>query len=88
VSRILHPWRLAASTPQPSKEVEGQLQAELKAIDTLLEPNGLALKKDPWDTVRKQRAGLSALVDFGWQTGPPDVEQMTMPPRWTQGADE
>src|SRR5215831_3629157 len=34
VSRILHPWRLADSTRQTSKEVEEQLGAELEAIET------------------------------------------------------
>jgi IclR helix-turn-helix domain len=34
LSRILHPWRLADSTRQTSKEVEEQLGAELEAIET------------------------------------------------------
>src|SRR5262252_224307 len=34
VSRLLHPWRLADSTRQTSKEVEEQLGAELEAIET------------------------------------------------------
>ena len=46
VSRILHPWRLLDSIRQTSKEVEEQLGAELKAIETLLETNGLPMKKD------------------------------------------
>src|SRR5262249_49586842 len=37
LSRILHPWRLADSTRQTSKEVEEQLGSELEAIGTLLE---------------------------------------------------
>ena len=41
VSRVLHPWRLLDSTRQTSQEVEEQLRAELKAIETLLETNGL-----------------------------------------------
>jgi hypothetical protein len=65
LSRILHPWRLADSTHQTSKEVEEQLRAEPKAIETLLETNVLAMKKDTLDKVRKQLAGISALVDFG-----------------------
>src|SRR4051812_29108299 len=35
LSRILHPWRLADSIRQTSREVEEQLRAELKAIKTL-----------------------------------------------------
>ena len=65
LSRILHPWRLADATRQTSKEVEEQLGTELEAIETLLEANGLPMKKDTLDKVRKQLAGISALVDFG-----------------------
>src|SRR5438128_1834441 len=63
VSRILHPWRLADSIRQTSKEAEEQLRAELLAIETLLETNELPMKKDTLDKVRKQLAGISALVD-------------------------
>ena len=62
-----HPWRLADSIRQTSKEVEEQLRAELKAIQTLLETNGLPMKKT-LDKVRKQLVGISALVDFWRQT--------------------
>jgi hypothetical protein len=58
VSRILHPWRLADSTRQTSKEVEEQLRAELEALETLLATNGLPMKKDTLDKVRKQLAGI------------------------------
>jgi len=88
LSRILHPWRLAGSIRQTSKEVEAQLRAELKAIETLLETNGLPMKKDTWDKVRKQLVGISALVDFWWQTVRQDVTQLAMTPRWTQWAEE
>ena len=87
VSRILHPWRLVDSTRQTSKKVEEQLHAELQALETLLETNGLPVKKGTLDKVRKQLAGVSALVDFWWQTVRQDLEQMAMTPRWTQWAD-
>jgi hypothetical protein len=87
LSRIMHPWRLVDSIRQTSKEVEEQLRAELKAIETLLESNGLPMKKDTLDKVRKQLAGISALVDFWWQTVRQDVVQMAMTPRWTQWAE-
>jgi hypothetical protein len=87
VSRILHPWRLADSTRQTSKEVEAQLGTELEAIETLLEANGLPMKTDTLDKVRKQLAGISALVDFWWQTVHQDLAQMAMTPKWTQWAD-
>jgi hypothetical protein len=88
VSRILHPWRLADSTRQTSEEVEEQLGTELEAIETLLEANGLPMKKGTVDKVRKQLAGISALVDFWWQTVHQDLVQMTMTPKWTQWVDE
>jgi hypothetical protein len=84
VSRILHPWRLADSTRQTSKEVEEQLRTELEAIETLLEANGLPMKKDTLAKVRKQLAGISALIDFWWQTVHQDLAQMAMTPKWTQ----
>ena len=87
LSRILHPWRLADSTRQTSKEVEEQLGAELEVIETLLETNGLPRKKDTLDKVQKQLTGISALVDFWWQTVRQDLEQMAMTPRWTQWAE-
>src|SRR5215470_2059537 len=88
VSRILHPWRLADVTCQTSKEVEEQLRAELEAIETLLETNGLPRKQNTLDKVRKQLAGLAALVDVWWQTVRHDLTQLAMTPRWTQWAED
>src|SRR5215813_4955 len=45
LSCILHPWRLANSIRQTSQVVEKQLGAEIQAIETLLETNGLPMKK-------------------------------------------
>ena len=87
VLRILHPWRLADATRQTSQEVEEQLGTELEAIETLLAANGLPMKKDTLAKVRKQRAGISALIDFWWQTGYQDLAQMAMTPRWSQWTD-
>jgi hypothetical protein len=88
LSRILHPWRLVDSIRQTSKEVEEQLRAELLAIETLLETNGLPRKKDTLAKVRKQLAGIAALVDLWWQTVRQDLTQLAMTPRWTQWAEE
>jgi hypothetical protein len=84
LSRLLHPWRLADSTRQGSKAVEEQVHVELLAIETLLETNGLPVKKDTLEKVRKQLAGICVLVDFWWQTVCQDLEQMAMTPRWEQ----
>jgi hypothetical protein len=88
VSRRLHPWRLADSIRQTSQEVEEQLRAELKAIKTLLETNGLPIKQATLDKVQKQLAGISALVDVWWQTVRQDLTQLAMTPRWTQWAED
>lgn len=88
LSRILHPWQLLDSTRQTSKEIEEQLRAELLAIETLLETNGLPMKKDTLDKVRKQLAGIAALVDVWWQTVRQDLTQLAMTPRWTQWAED
>jgi hypothetical protein len=88
LSRILHPWRLSDSMRQTSQAVEEQLRAELQTIETLLETNGLPMKKATLDKVRKQIAGISALVDFWWQTVRQDLTQLAMTPKWTQWAEE
>jgi Family of unknown function (DUF6399)/IclR helix-turn-helix domain len=88
VSRLLHPWRLLASIRQTSKEVEEQLRAELKAIEALLETNGLPMKQDTVDKVRTQRAGIAALVDLWWQTVRQDLTHLAMTPRWPQWAED
>jgi hypothetical protein len=64
------------------------LRAELKAIKTLLETNGLPMKQNTLDKVQKQLAGISTLVDVWWQTVRQDLTQLAMTPRWTQWAEE
>jgi uncharacterized protein DUF6399/IclR-like helix-turn-helix domain-containing protein len=88
LSRIMHPWRLVDATCQTSQEVERQLHVELQALETLLVANGLPVKKSTLDKVRKQLVGVSALVDFWWQTVRQDLEQIAMTPRWTTWAEE
>ena len=46
------------------------------------------MKKNILDKVRKQLAGVSALVDFWWQTVWHDLAHMALPPRWKQWVDE
>ena len=87
LSCILYPWRLLDSIRQTSKAVEEQLGAELQAIETLLGTNGLPMKKDTLAKVQRQLAGISALVDFWWQTVRQDLTQLAMTPRWTQWAE-
>jgi Family of unknown function (DUF6399) len=76
------------STRQTSQEVERQLQAEIAALATLIDPHELPVKHSALDKVRTQLPGVSALVDFWWQTVWRDVEHMALPPRWKQWVDE
>jgi hypothetical protein len=50
--------------------------------------NGVPVKKGILDKVRKQLAGVSALVDFWWQTVRQDLAHIAMPPRWTTWVEE
>ena len=79
LSLTVHPWRLLAATRQTSQEVERQLQAEIAALATLIDTNGLPGKQSVLDKVRKQLTGVSALVDFWWQTVWHDVEHIALP---------
>jgi hypothetical protein len=88
VSLIVHPWRIFNSTPQTSQEVERWLHAEIDAIQALIETNGLPAKKKALEKVRKQLAGLSALVDFWWQRVWHDVQQVALTPMWKSWVDE
>jgi hypothetical protein len=54
----------------------------------LLDTHGLPVKKATLEKVRKQLAGVSALIDFWWQTVWQDLEHMAMPPRWTHWVEE
>jgi hypothetical protein len=67
LSLLVHLWRLLDATRQTSADVERQLRAEIMAIETLLETHALPVKKKALDKVRKQLAGLSAVVDVWWQ---------------------
>ena len=88
LSLTLHPWRLVDLTRQSSQEVEHRLQAAVTALETVIATQGLPTKKTTWDKVRKQLAGVSALVDLWWQTVGRDVEQLALSPRWHQWVEE
>jgi hypothetical protein len=87
LSLSIHPWRLLDATRQTSNEVERQLHAEIAALATLIEANGLPVKESALDKVRKQLTGVSALVDFWWQTVWRDLAQMALSARWKQWVD-
>jgi hypothetical protein len=64
------------------------LQAEIAALETLMETNGLPVKKSVLDKVRKQLTGVSALVDFWWQMVEQDLGQVALTPRWKEWVEE
>jgi len=88
VSLLVHPWRLFDSTRQTSQDVERQLHAEIEAIETLVETHGLPVKKKAVDKVRKQLAGLCALVDFWWQGVWRDMQPIALTPMWRRWIEE
>ncbi len=88
VSLLVHPWRLCNSTPQTSQEVERRLHAEIDAITAFIATHGLPAKQKAVDKVRKQLAGVSALVDLWWQRVWHDVQQVAMTPMWQRWVDE
>jgi hypothetical protein len=89
LSLLLYPWCLVDSTRQRSQEVERQLQAEIAALERLLQTHGLPLQTKALDKVRKQLAGVSALVDVWWQRVWQDVQhQVDLTPAWRQWIEE
>jgi hypothetical protein len=88
LSLILHPWGLVDATRHTSQEVERQLHAEVAALEMGLETQGVPVKKTALEKVRKQLAGVSALVDLWWQRVGHDLEPMALTPRWTPWVDE
>jgi hypothetical protein len=88
LSLILHPWSLLDSTRQTSTEVECRLKVEVTALETLIATHGLPAKDDTLTKVRKQLAGISALVDFWWQTVEHDLEDIALTSSWKDWVDE
>ncbi len=85
LSLLMHPWRVADATRQTSHDVAYQMQAEVAALEALVDTHGLPRKKSALDKVRRQLAGLAALVDAWWQEVWHDVEaQVSLTPEWRQ----
>lgn len=85
LSLIMHPWRVADSACQTSQDVECQMHAEVAALEALVDTHGLPRKKNALDKVRRQLAGIAALVDAWWQEVWHDVEaQVALTPEWRQ----
>jgi len=87
LSLILPPWNLLDSVRPTSTEVERRLRAEVTALETLMATHGLPAKDDTLAKVRKQLAGVSALIDFWWQRVERDGEDMALGSSWTHWVD-
>jgi len=85
---LLHPWGLCDSRRQTSAEAERQVHAELRAIEELVETQGLPVKKKAVDKVRKQLVGVCALVDFWWQGVWHDLQPIALTPMWKRWVEE
>jgi hypothetical protein len=58
-------------------------------VEELMEERGVPVKKNASDKVRKQLAGVSALVDVWWQRVWQDVQQqVALTPAWTGWIEE
>jgi hypothetical protein len=85
----VHPWRVTDSMPQSAHEVEAQRTAEVAALQALLETQGLPVKKTVLDKVRKQLAGLAAVIDVWWQQVRQDVPNpIVLTPIWASWVEE
>ena len=74
LSLILHPFRVADSTPQTSDQVESRLHAAVEAIEALPRRHQLPARHAAMKKVRKQFPALAALVDFWWEGVWQDLE--------------
>lgn len=88
LSLILHPWNLVDALRQTATEVECRLRAEVTALETLMDTHEFAAKGDTLTKVRKQLAGVSALIDLWWQRVEHDLEEMALSARWKHWVDE
>ena len=61
---------------------------EIAALEALVATAGLPVKKQAVDKVRKQLAGVSALVDWWWQGVGHDVQHMALTPMWQRWMEE
>jgi hypothetical protein len=63
----MHSFDLNASTVQTSKQVESRLQAEVAAIEAVVQEHELPARPEAMQKVYKQLPVFAALVDFWWQ---------------------
>ncbi len=86
LSLIMHPFEIDESTAQTANQVASRLQAEVMAIEALVQEHDLPARPDAMKKVYKQLPVLAALVDFWWQGVEDDLEPMGLSPAWRQWA--
>jgi len=88
LSLAMHPFDIDESKMQSSKQVQSRLQAEVSAIEAVVQEHDLPARPEAMNKVNKQLPVLAALVDFWWQGVEADLEPMELSPTWHQWACE
>jgi hypothetical protein len=88
LSLPLHPFCIAASTPQTSTQVASQLHAAIEAIEGVAKRQQLPARARAMQKVRKQIPALAALVDYWWEGVEHDLEHAAISAPWRHWAKE
>jgi hypothetical protein len=88
LSLTLHPFCIAASTPQTSAQVASQLHAAVEAIEGVAKRQQLPARARAMQKVRKQIPALAALVDYWWEGVEHDLEHAAISAPWRHWAKE
>lgn len=88
LSRTLHPFGIADSTPQTSAQVASQLHAAVEAIAAVAKRQQLPARDRTMQKVRKQIPALAALIDYWWEGVERDLEHAAISAPWRQWAKE
>jgi hypothetical protein len=88
LSLTLHPFCVAASTPQTSAQVASQLHAAVEAIEGVAKRQQLPARARAMQKVRKQIPALAALVDYWWEGVEHDLEHAAISAPWRHWAKE
>src|SRR4029434_2067926 len=79
VSLIVHPWDLVDSTRQTSVAMKRQLHAETRALEALIETNGLPVKKKAWTRSASSLLACRPWWTFGGRGGCKILSSLALP---------
>jgi hypothetical protein len=88
LSLTLHPFCIAASTPQTSAQVASQLHAAVEAIEGVAKRQQWPARARAMQKVRTQIPALAALVDYWWEGVEHDLEHAAISAPWRHWAKE